>query len=143
MIMKKFMVMMTLGLILFSGSVFAQTAPNAGSDAKDKKETIKSKPIKQNTAVGVKSSSTGAQKAKIKGNTSKKEAVKSHKDEIKAKADSKEEAKEMIQDKKAGHQDATQKDKVKAHKDEIKAKADSKEEAKAKLQRKHDKNKNE
>lgn len=129
--MKKLMVMMTLGLILFSGNVFAQTAKDSGSDAKDKKETIKAKPVKQGTAVGVKTSS--AKKAKVKA----------HKEEIRANADSKEEAKEMIQDKKAGHQDATQKDKVKAHKDEIKAKADSKEEAKAKLQRKHEKQKNE
>lgn len=134
--MKKLMVMMTLGLIIFSGNVFAQSATKADTDVKDKKETIKSKPIKQNTAVGVKSTTPGATKAKA--SPAKKQAIKAHKDEIRAKADSKEEAKEMIQDKKAAQNDATQKDKLKANKDQIKAKADSKEEAKAKIKRKHD-----
>ena len=67
---------------------------------------------------------------------SDKKAVNNHKDELKAKYDSKAEAKEAV---KAHHDDkkVSDKDRVKAHKSEIKSKADSKQEAKAKIQRKH------
>lgn len=123
--MKKLMVIATMGLILLSGSMFAQTATSDKADAKDKTESIKTKPVKQGTSAGVQHSNSTATKAKLQANPGKKQAVKAPRSKTDAKSNS------------------TQKEHVREHKDEIKAKTDSKAEAKAKLQRKHDKHKSE
>ncbi|MBK9504568.1 MAG: hypothetical protein KAX72_08835 [Chitinophagales bacterium] len=125
--MKKIMVMMTVALMVFSTNMFAQTATGDAKVATEKKEKIKAVPVSAKKSTVIK-----------KGNKSgsDKKAVNNHKDELKAKYDSKAEAKEAV---KAHHDDkkVSDKDRVKAHKSEIKSKADSKQEAKAKIQRKH------
>ena len=110
--MKKIMVMMTVALMVFSTNMFAQTATGDAKVATEKKEKIKAVPVSAKKSTVIKNGNKSG---------SDKKAVNNHKDELKAKYDSK----------------VSDKDRVKAHKSEIKSKADSKQEAKAKIQRKH------
>ena len=139
--MKKLMLTLSLALFVFAGNIYAQ-APAAGTTTDE--ATVKTKtPGGKTSTIQKGAKSKAAAQGKFKATPSKKAKIMKHKDEIKANADNKQEAKEYIQEKHQNNGEATQKDKVRSHKDEIKAKTDSNEEAKAKLQRKHAKNKTE
>lgn len=139
--MKKLMFTLSLAFFVLAGNIYAQ-APAAGTSTDE--ATVKTKtPGGKTTTLHKGAQSKAAANGKFKANSAKKAKVMKHKDEIKANADNKEEAKDYIQEKHQGSGDVSQKDKVKSHRAEIKAKADSKEEAKSKLQRKHEKNKTE
>ena len=139
--MKKLMFTLSLALFVFAGNIYAQ-APAAGTSTDE--ATVKTKtPGGKTTTLHKGAQSKAAAQGKFKASPTKKAKVMKHKDEIKANADNKEEAKEYIQEQHQNSGDVSQKDKVKSHRAEIKAKAGSKEEAKSKLQRKHEKNKTE
>lgn len=140
--MKKLLFTLAFATAVFAGNLHAQTATTDGGLTKEQKqEKLKSMTPEERRAVAMKTTGNrAATKAKLDGDASKKAKVRAHKDQIVAKAGSKEAAKEHLQQKHQAQKDETQKDKVKAHKDEIVGKTGSKQEAKAKLQRKHDKN---
>ncbi|MBK7038081.1 MAG: hypothetical protein KBF42_01185 [Chitinophagales bacterium] len=137
--MKKLMFTLSLALFVFAGNIYAQ-APAAGTSTDE--STVKTKtPGTRATTLTKGTKSKAAANGKV--SSANKAKVLKHKDEIKANADTKEEAKDYVKEQHQNGGEATQKDKVKSHRAEIKAKADSKEEAKSKLQRKHEKNKTE
>ncbi len=137
--MKKLMFTLSLALFVVAGNIYAQ-APAAGTTD----EAVKTKtPGGKTTTLHKGAQSKAAAQGKFKASPTKKAKAMKHKEEIKANADNKEEAKDYIQEQHQSSGDVSQKDKVKSHRAEIKAKAGSKEEAKSKLQRKHEKNKTE
>ena len=139
--MKKVMLTLTIALALMAGKTYAQTAEGAATK-EEKKEKLKEMTPEERHKVMMETGGKKNAAGKIKASPSKKARVMKHKEQIKANADNKQEAKDYIQDQHQDQKDKTQKEKVIDHKDQIIEKAGSKEEAKAKLQRKHDKNKN-
>lgn len=137
--MKKLMLTLTIAFAMIAGTTYAQAPVDAGTSPAVKKEKISTlTPAEKEDLMIKKNEKREAGNIQGKAATSKKTRILKHKEEIKANADTKEEAKEYIQEKHQDQNDVTQKEKVKAHKDQIIEKAGSKEAAKAKLQRKHD-----
>ena len=140
--MKKIMLTLTIVLAMIAGKTYAQTATEGGTSNEVKKEKLKDMTPEERQKVMMETGGKRNTGEKIKANPSKKARLMKHKEQIKANASNKEEAKDYIQEQHQDQKDKSQKEKVIDHKDQIIEKAGSKEEAKAKLQRKHDKHKN-